>query len=321
MSAGRKSHLAATENFSQPFLNWCRFERGLSDNSLEAYQRDIDAYFSYLEENKQDCRLTDSISVGQYLVLLAELGLSPRSQARRLSVVRSFYSWLSAEKIREDDPSKLIRTPTLSKSLPECFDQLQISALLNPASYRGTVKSEIAQQLLERDLALFEIGYGAGLRVSELVELNADNLMREEHILRVSGKGAKERIVPLGTPAWKALEDYLLAIRPVLAGRSKSLEQSRASAGRLFLNNRGSGLSRMGFWKILRRRLTQAGLPTHFHPHSLRHSFATHLLEGGASLRAVQEMLGHADIGTTRVYTHIDRAFLKEEHRAFHPRA
>ncbi|MCB1048348.1 MAG: tyrosine recombinase XerD [Calditrichaeota bacterium] len=294
----------------EDFLLACRFERGLSDNSLDAYERDLRRFTSWLAENDMELESVTRRTLSDYLGVLRDLGLAARSLARAISVLRSFHGWLAAEGKLPQDPAELLESPRLGRDLPEVFEAHEIETLIH-AAMAGK------PPLALRDTALFECAYGAGLRVSELVGLTLGQMLRADELLRITGKGAKERLIPLGRMGWKALDDWLALGRPVLLARA-GLE--RKGSDTVFLNARGGPLSRMGFWKILRKYLLACDLPRECHPHSLRHSFATHLLEGGASLRAVQEMLGHSDITTTRIYTHVDRAYLKEEHRACHPR-
>jgi len=306
-------------SLQQRFIEACRFDRGLAANTLEAYARDLRRYNEILQQLGHNPRTVDLAGIGECITLAAEQGLAARSLARAVSVIRGFHAWLAAEGIREDDPTRLLEAPRLDRSLPRTLSVAELERLLDPP-LPETDRRPLRRWLALRDRAALECAYGAGLRVSELVGLEFQNLKPDEGLIRVFGKGARERIVPLGAPGWKALEEYIAEARPALLGRARDPRRRREAAGRVLLNHLGGGLNRMGFWRILRRNLEAAGLSTEYHPHSLRHSFATHLLEGGASLRAVQEMLGHSDITTTRIYTHVDREFLREEHRAHHPR-
>jgi integrase/recombinase XerD len=294
----------------EDFLLACRFERGLADNSLDAYERDLRRYATWLALRDLELPAVSRDTLSDFLSELRDTGLATRSLARAVSVLRGFHGWLAAEGKLPLDPAELLESPRLGRDLPEVFEAVEIEALIAAAQATPA-------PLGLRDTALLETAYGAGLRVSELVGLSADQVLRQEELLRITGKGSKERLVPLGRLGWQALDRWITEGRPQLLARRRS---GPAPGGILFLNARGGPLTRMGFWKILRRHVLASGLPPSCHPHSLRHSFATHLLEGGADLRAVQEMLGHADIATTRIYTHVDRAFLREEHRACHPR-
>jgi len=308
--------MSETSRLLRRYLDHCRFERGLAENTLAAYEHDLARYLEALELQGSGPLEVDIRGLERYLALVHELGLSVRSQSRAVSVMRGFHGWLVAEHLRPSDPARLLDTPRLIRSLPRTLDRGEMERLLTPPP----VLEGLRGWLVLRDQALLETAYGAGLRVSELCGLGFQNLLAEEGLVRVLGKGSKERVVPLGTPGWEALARYQELARPQLAARSRSAERTRSGAWRVFLNHLGGPLTRMGFWKILQKRLAEAGLEGDFHPHSLRHSFATHLLEGGASLRAVQEMLGHADIATTQIYTHVDREFLRRQYRQFHPR-
>jgi len=295
----------------EDFLLACRFERGLADNSLDGYERDLRRYTTWLALRDLELPAVTRETLTDHLELLRDMGLATRSLARAVSVLRGFHGWLAAEGKLPTNPAELLEGPKIGRDLPEVFEAVEIEALIESAM-------ATAPPLGLRDTALLECAYGAGLRVSELVGLEWSQVLRAEELLRITGKGSKERLVPLGRLGWKALDRWLDTGRPEILAHSKP--GTGQATGRVFLNARGGPLSRMGFWKILRKHVLACGLPVSCHPHSLRHSFATHLLEGGADLRAVQEMLGHADIATTRIYTHVDRSYLKEEHRACHPR-
>jgi integrase/recombinase XerD len=241
----------------------------------------------------------------EYVYHLKDLGLAPASIRRNVSAVRSYFKFLLGEGHVVRDPSERLETPKRWRTLPEVLGVEDIERLLAAPS--------LDEPLAFRDRAMLEVAYGAGLRVSEWISLSIRDVMLQDHLVRVFGKGAKERLVPIGRRAIGAIAIYLRELRP-------SLEKGEGK-GALFLNSRGHPLSRMGAWKILRKYVDQAGITKPVSPHTLRHSFATHLLEGGADLRAVQEMLGHVDISTTQIYTHIDREYLRSVHKQFHPRA
>jgi integrase/recombinase XerD len=236
---------------------------------------------------------------------LKDVGLAPASIRRNVSAVRTYYRFLLAEGHVVRDPSERLETPKRWRTLPDVLTVDEVSRLLAAPS--------LDEPLAFRDRALLELAYGAGLRVSEWIGLGARDVLFEEQLVRVFGKGSKERLVPIGRSAIGAVAVYLRELRPKL--------EKGGGKGVLFLNARGTPLTRMGAWKILRKYVEQAGITKHVSPHTLRHSFATHLLEGGADLRAVQEMLGHADISTTQIYTHVDREYLRSVHRQYHPRA
>ncbi|HEX8691014.1 MAG TPA: site-specific tyrosine recombinase XerD [Longimicrobium sp.] len=290
----------------EPFLDHLRFELGLSANTLAAYRNDVVRLAKYARDLGRAApgELTTADLRG-YLFTLKELGLAPVSIARNLSAVRTYFRFLLGEGEVAADPSGRLDTPRAWKRLPDVLTVPEIEALMDAP--------DLLHPLAWRDRAMLEFAYGSGVRVSELIGLKVRHLHLDEEFVSVFGKGAKERLVPLGRRAVGALSIYLRETRPAL-DRGKG-------DGRVFLNARGGPLTRMGVWKILRQHVEAAGIEKKVTPHTLRHSFATHLLEGGADLAAVQEMLGHADISTTQIYTHVDRTFLAQEHRSFHPRA
>lgn len=288
------------------FLDHVRLERGLSDHSLEAYERDLVRYLATVSDRRvETVEGIRSKDVSEYVRILDDLGLAPSSVARNLSAVRVFHKFLVVEGLAPDNPTENQRPPKVGRKLPEVMSIEEMGVLLD--------QPDQDTALGVRDRALLEMMYGAGLRVSEAVDLRAGQLIFDVGVVRVFGKGSKERLVPVGEKAQASVVRYLAKGRPQLA-RSDS-------PANVFLNFRGGRLSRMGVHKILRKVVLAAGIGKSVSPHTMRHSFATHLLEGGADLRAVQEMLGHADISTTQIYTHIDREYLKEVHRTFHPRA
>jgi len=289
----------------EQYLGHLAVERGLSRNSQEAYGRDLRRYLTFLEQRGvSDIGAIGREHVADFLRTLAGYGLSAVSLARNISAVRGFHRFFVAEGLCRADPSENVDSPKLAKRLPDVLDYAEVERLLarpDPASPLGL-----------RDRAMLELMYACGLRVSELLALSRKDLFFADGFIRCFGKGSKERVIPVGAAAAKWVEQYLERGRPLL--------RKQYETEVLFLNNRGRPLSRMGFWKLLRNYAKKAGIKKRVHPHILRHSFATHLLEGGADLRSVQEMLGHADISTTQIYTHVDREYLKEVHRQFHPR-
>lgn len=289
----------------QQYLTHLAVERGLSDNSLQSYARDIKRYLAFLKtKNIDDLQTVERKLVSEFLASLMGYGLSPVSLSQNISALRGFHRFLASEGITKTDPTENIETPRLDKKLPEVLDLSEVENLLaqpDPASLLGL-----------RDKAMLELLYACGLRVTELLTLKTSDLFFDQDFIRCFGKGSKERIVPVGRSARNWTEKYRQGSRPSLL--------KKFSTEVLFLNNRGRPMSRMGFWKLLKAYAQKAGIKKRVHPHILRHSFATHLLEGGADLRSVQEMLGHADISTTQIYTHVDREYLKEVHRQFHPR-
>lgn len=293
------------EEYLDIYLNYLIVEKGLAANTVEAYSRDLGRYLRHLEKkHKSDLADVCQADVLSHLANLMREGLSARSRARALSAVRSFHRFLRAEKLTPKDPTLLLESPRTLRSLPRLLSHKEVERLL--AAPRG--KSPLAL----RDRAMLEVLYATGLRVSELIGLRIADIDRRLGCLSTVGKGSKQRLVPLGEVALTAIEAYLAD------GRNAFKPQSHCRA--LFLNRRGTGLSRQGFWKILRRNARLGGIESTIYPHMLRHSFATHLLENGADLRAVQVMLGHADISTTQIYTHVVGERLKKIHEQYHPR-
>jgi integrase/recombinase XerD len=289
----------------QRFADYVSLEQGLSPRTIEAYERDL-ARFAEFAEAKGVAAPLDITArlLREYVYHLKDLGLSPASIRRNVSAVRTYFRFLTGDGIVVRDPSERLETPKKWRTLPEVLSVDEVQRLLAAPTLDDT--------LVFRDRALLELAYGAGLRVSEWISLGVRDLMLEEGLVRVFGKGSKERLVPIGRSAIGALAIYLRELRPRL--------EKGEGKGILFLNARGRPLTRMGAWKILRGYVERAEIQKHVSPHTLRHSFATHLLEGGADLRAVQEMLGHVDIATTQIYTHVDREYLRQVHRSYHPR-
>ncbi len=292
-------------NYLDHFLNYLTVERGLSKNTLDAYGRDLARYLDYLENQKigELDRISPAV-VLRFLGLLKTEGLSARSRARTLAALRTFHKFLVREKLADDNPTDQVVSPKSMTALPKTLSPVDVESLL--ASPKGE------SPLALRDRAMLEILYATGLRVSELVSLKIDDLQLDVGYLTAFGKRSKQRIVPLGEAAISSLHEYLKY------GRS-GLDKQRGSQF-LFLNRSGEGLTRQGFWKIIKRRALEAGISQSITPHTMRHSFATHLLENGADLRSVQAMLGHADISTTQIYTHVTRERLRQMHAQHHPR-
>jgi integrase/recombinase XerD len=273
---------------------------------VEAYLRDLRRLgeFAATKGVRAPAQLTRT-HLRDFVYLLKDLGLSPATIRREVSAVRTYFGFLIGEGRVEQDPSDRLESPQRWRRLPETLSVKEVEALL--------AAPNVAEPLAWRDRAFLELAYGAGLRVSELCGLGITGLLLEEGLVRVFGKGGKERLVPIGRGVIGAVSTYLHTLRPRL-DRGKS-------GGRVLLNVRGEPLSRVGAWGIVKRCARRAGITKRVTPHTLRHSFATHLLEGGADLRAVQEMLGHADLSTTQIYTHVDREYLRSVHKQFHPRA
>jgi len=287
------------------FGDFLTLEQGTSPRTLEAYRRDVERLVEYATTKGAASPIdVTSRMLREFIYYLKDLGLSPASIRRGISAVRTYFKFLLADGVVARDPSERLETPKRWRTLPEVLSVDEIERLLAAPS--------LDDPLVFRDRAMLELAYGAGLRVSEWITLGVRDLILEEKLVRVFGKGSKERLVPIGRSAIAAVATYIREQRP-------KLEKGQGK-GVLFLNARGEPLTRMGAWKILRRYVDRAGIKKSVSPHTLRHSFATHLLEGGADLRAVQEMLGHADISTTQIYTHVDREYLRTVHRKYHPR-
>lgn len=297
---------AVERGFRLPLvLDALRLERGASRRTQEAYTRDLVRLFAFAAERGVTTPADLSTPLlREHLYALHDAGLTAASIRRALSALRSYFAILLAEGLVTRDPTERLEAPRRQRPLPGVLSVEAVTRLLATPS--------LDDPLCLRDRALLETAYGAGLRVSEWIGLGLTDLLLEDGLLRVVGKGDKERIVPIGRTAVGALALYLRELRP-------RLEQGQGR-GRVFLNARGRPLSRMGAWGILRKHVEAAGIAEPVSPHTLRHSFATHLLAGGADLRAVQEMLGHADISTTQIYTHVDREYLRTVHQQFHPR-
>jgi integrase/recombinase XerD len=289
---------------SQAFLDYCRVEKGLAANSLDAYRRDLEKCSSYLLQKAEGERPAPE-ALGLYVDSLYRSGLSSRSIARHLSTLRNYFCFLLREGDLESDPTALLAAPKQWATIPKYLNLEQMNRLV--AAPSATKPSGI------RDRAMLELLYAAGLRVSELCELELPDLNLESGVLRVTGKGGKQRLVPVGKAALAAVGEYLGQGRPQLL-------QGRGSRY-LFVTSRGGRMSRQGFWKLLGLLGKRAGIFHGLTPHIIRHTFATHLLEGGADLRSVQSMLGHADISTTQIYTHVLRSRLKKTVEQHHPRA
>jgi integrase/recombinase XerD len=289
----------------QRFNDYIALEQGLSARTQEAYERDLARFAEYADVKGVAAPLDITAKVlREYVYHLKDLGLSPASIRRNVSAVRTYFRFLTGDGIVVRDPSERLETPKKWRELPDVLSVEEVQRLLAAPTLDDT--------MVFRDRALLELAYGAGLRVSEWISLGVRDLLLEEGLVRVFGKGSKERLVPIGRSAIGAAAVYLRELRPRL--------EKGEGKGILFLNARGRPLSRMGAWKILRGYVERASITKHVSPHTLRHSFATHLLEGGADLRAVQEMLGHVDIATTQIYTHVDREYLRQVHRSYHPR-
>ncbi|RMH11752.1 MAG: site-specific tyrosine recombinase XerD, partial [Gemmatimonadetes bacterium] len=277
------------------------------ERTLEAYRRDVARLVGDLDERGfGGPEAVDAGALRAHVYALVEAGLRPTSVRRALSAARTYFGWLVVEGVLADDPSQHLDSPRATRALPDVLSPEEVTRLLEAL--------DDTHRFYWRDRALLEFLYASGVRVSEAVGLRVADLALDDGLATVLGKGAKERIVPVGRPARVALERYLRDVRP-------ALDRGR-SGGKVFLNHRGGPLSRQSVFTLVKRAARRAGLDERrVSPHTLRHSFATHLLEGGADLGVVQELLGHADISTTQIYTHVDRSYLREVHRSFHPRA
>jgi integrase/recombinase XerD len=289
----------------ETFQDYLALEQGASTLTADAYGRDLARFAVYVRlKGAKTIPEVSATMLRNYLYHLKDLGLAPASIRRNVSAVRSYFRFLLSEGHVVRDPSERLETPRRWRDLPDVLTAQEVSTLLDAPS--------LDEPMAFRDRAMLELAYGAGLRVSEWISIAVKDILFDEGVIRVFGKGQKERLVPIGRQGASATAIYLRELRPRL--------ERGSGKGILFLNARGEPLSRMGAWKILRKYVEQAGITKHVSPHTLRHSFATHLLEGGADLRAVQEMLGHADISTTQIYTHVDREYLRSIHKQFHPR-
>ena len=287
------------------FLDFIALEEGLSRLTQNAYEKDLTRFAEYADTKGAVAPLDITARMlREYVYHLKDLGLSPASIRRNVSAIRTYFRFLTGDGIVVRDPSERLETPKRWRELPDVLSIDEIKRLIAAPTLDDT--------MVFRDRALLELAYGAGLRVSEWISLTVRDLLFEEGLVRVFGKGSKERLVPIGRSAIGAAAIYLRELRPKL--------EKGEGKGILFLNARGRPLTRMGAWKILRGYVDRAEITKRVTPHTLRHSFATHLLEGGADLRAVQEMLGHVDISTTQIYTHVDREYLRKVHRSYHPR-
>lgn len=292
--------------FLNEYLSYLKLEKNLSENTIVSYKNDLMSFSNFLEDNK----IEDPSNINVNLIVnffskLEKIGLTSSSAARYFSSIKGFLNYLFANEYIRSNPIEKVNPPKLKKSLPGVLSVSEVEKLLSLPNTEETLGI--------RDKTILEVFYACGLRISELISLKISDLFLNEEMIRVLGKGSKERIVPIGSSAINWIKIYLTKSRPLLQERMKSENY-------LFLNNHGAKLSRMGVWKIVMRYVKDSGIEKHVHPHTFRHSFATHLIEGGADLRSVQEMLGHADISTTQIYTHIDREFIKQVHKQFHPR-
>ena len=294
------------------FLSYLKVERGASANTLDAYKTDLFQLITFLNNNVANFKSKNwtwsevsTDHVKEYIVNLDKKLYSVSTKARKIASASSFFKFLYDENEIRSDPCEHISTPKLSRSLPSTLSEQEINSLFDSIS--GLKPDDY------RDRAMFELMYASGIRVTELISCDIDSIDLNQNLIRVIGKGSKERILPIHSVASKLLNEYIIRGRP--------LQESNSSKQALFLNKNGNRLTRQGFWLILNRRSLKAGLTREVNPHLLRHSFATHLLKGGAPLRHVQELLGHSDISTTQIYTHLSNDHLKREYNKAHPRS
>ena len=288
------------------FLSFLRLEKTLSENTVESYRFDLQRLLSFCNQHRVESIASitpDHLS--RYIQVLFEIGFAPSSIQRTMASLRSYFGFVASEGEITTDPTELLQSPRAVRYLPSVLTVDEVERILNAVNTdkRGGL----------RDRAMLETLYATGMRVSELAAFAGEQILHDDEIVRVTGKGSKERLVPIGKVALHWIEKYCMDERPGYV--------RPGSDSTVFLNNRGGRFSRMGIWKMLRFHTVKAGITGEVSPHTFRHSFATHLLEGGADLRTVQEMLGHANIVTTEIYTHVDREYLREVHRSFHPRS
>lgn len=294
------------------YLQFVKLEKGLSENSVVSYRNDLERYFRFLttETKIRDLAGVTLSHIEDFLnFLVDEELLSASSLARNISSIRGFHEFAVVEGLTQANPAELVELPKKASKLPEVLDREEIESILDTP--------DLSKPAGIRDKAILETLYGTGMRVSELTGLEQDRLIFEIGFIRVIGKGNKERLVPVGEIAQDAISHYTEHVRPAFYNPDKA----EKAKNKVFLSMRGSALSRMSIWNIVQKAAKEADIKKNVYPHIFRHSFATHLLEGGADLRAVQEMLGHSSILTTEIYTHVDRSFLHQVHKEFHPRA
>lgn len=292
--------------FLKEYLSILKLEKNLSNNTLESYNNDISKIIEFLINNNiKDWNEVTSIELINFFSEQSKSGISSATTARYMSSIKGFFNYLLINSFIETNPVEKLESTKLNRKLPAVLNRNEIELLLN--------SPDIENMLGVRDKAILELFYSCGLRVSELINLMINDLFFADEVIRVIGKGDKQRIIPIGSSAIKWIQKYLLSTRIIIEKKGKSLNY-------VFLNSQGKKFTRMGLWKLINKYCEKIKLEKKIHPHTFRHTFATHLLEGGADLRAVQEMLGHSDISTTQIYTHIDRNFIKQNHRDYHPR-
>ncbi len=294
------------EIYRKGYKSFLKLEKSLSDNTLESYLRDLNKLVVFATDNNITPTTLTYNQLQDFLEQMAKNGMSPRSRARLISGIKSFYGYLLIEEVIDENPTELLQTPKLAKKLPDTLSIEEINAII------GSIDMSLNDGL--RNKTILETLYGCGLRVTELTDLKVNQLFFDEEFIRVLGKGDKERLVPMGSTVKKLLQSYLETTR-------KQLDIKPGNEEFIFLNYRGTKLSRVMIFMIIQKLIEKLGIKKSVSPHTFRHSFATHLIEGGADLRAVQEMLGHESITTTEIYTHLDNDYLRSEIIEHHPRA
>lgn len=289
------------------FSDYLRLEQSLSDNTIEAYCHDIELFRQYLEDSGKSCSITEIThhDIEDFFAKLYDLGIAASSQARILSGLKSFFKYLLQEKICEADPTMLVSSPSIGRHIPDVLSYEEIVSMMDCI--------DLSQQFGHRNKAIIEVMYGCGLRVSEVISLNISDVYAKDEFIKVFGKGSKERLVPIGN---KTLHELMLYI----GGERLHQDIKPKFSDKVFISARGTSLTRQSVFLLVKRLAEQAGIKKTISPHTLRHSFATHLIEGGADLRAVQQMLGHSSITTTEIYTHISDEYLRQVIMEYHPR-
>ena len=302
-----KQPVNISPNLIKHYADYLRLELSLSDNSVEAYKHDVGLFLQYLEAEKVSTEINDITqdTIKNFFAYLFDLNIGATSQARILSGLKSFWRYLTQEEIAEKDPTLLISSPTLGRHLPEVLSYEEIQKMIDSI--------DLSQPTGHRNKAMIEVMYGCGLRVSELIGLQISNIYKEDGFLRIIGKGSKERLVPIGDSSLKILYQYIDGARLHVTPKSKFTDT-------VFLNSRGTGLTRQMVFLIVKELAEKNSIDKTISPHTFRHIFATHLLEGGANLLAVQQMLGHASVSTTEIYTHISDELLRDTLTTYHPR-
>lgn len=295
------------KNLIKHFSDYLRLEQSLSDNTIEAYCHDIELFRQYLEDSGQSCSITEIThhDIEDFFAKLYDLGIAASSQARILSGLKSFFKYLLQEKICEADPTMLVSSPSIGRHIPDVLSYEEIVSMMDCI--------DLSQQFGHRNKAIIEVMYGCGLRVSEVISLNISDVYAKDEFIKVFGKGSKERLVPIGN---KTLHELMLYVK----GERLHQDIKPKFSDKVFISARGTSLTRQSVFLLVKRLAEQAEIKKTISPHTLRHSFATHLIEGGADLRAVQQMLGHSSITTTEIYTHISDEYLRQVIMEYHPR-